>query len=176
MHVAVAAPERMLGVVAVDPLGAVADGGESELDRDLTARLSRRSPPKPGRSRHGSHTGRSGEDEGREMMRLVWPYYFAQPEAAPPLPHLALNAEDYRQTWSSVGTTSAAERSPRASPGSARSSSSTVVRARSRRSRSVESAALCANARVEVVPNCGHFTWLEQPGSVLAAVERLLGR
>jgi proline iminopeptidase len=39
MHLAVAAPERPLGAIVIDPLGAVPDGGEAELGANLTARL-----------------------------------------------------------------------------------------------------------------------------------------
>jgi proline iminopeptidase len=38
LHVAVAAPERMLGGLAVDPLGGVGDGGAADFEARLTAR------------------------------------------------------------------------------------------------------------------------------------------
>jgi pimeloyl-ACP methyl ester carboxylesterase len=40
--------------------------------------------------------------------------------------------------------------------------------------RSEESAALVPGAHFEVLADCGHFPWLEQPGAVAQAVERLL--
>jgi len=35
-------------------------------------------------------------------------------------------------------------------------------------------AALFEDARVETIPDCGHFPWLEQPDAFRQAVERLL--
>ena len=39
---------------------------------------------------------------------------------------------------------------------------------------SIEAAALIPDGRVEIIPNCGHFPWLERPGEARAAVERML--
>ena len=39
---------------------------------------------------------------------------------------------------------------------------------------SLEAAALIRGAQVEIIPGRGHFPWLEQPGEVRAAVERML--
>jgi pimeloyl-ACP methyl ester carboxylesterase len=41
---------------------------------------------------------------------------------------------------------------------------------------STETAALMLDATVELMPDCGHFPWLERPGAVADAVERLLAR
>jgi pimeloyl-ACP methyl ester carboxylesterase len=41
---------------------------------------------------------------------------------------------------------------------------------------STETAALMPDATVELVPDCGHFPWLERPGAVADAVGRLLTR
>jgi pimeloyl-ACP methyl ester carboxylesterase len=39
---------------------------------------------------------------------------------------------------------------------------------------STETAALIPGARVETIPACGHFPWVERPEAFRAAVERLL--
>jgi pimeloyl-ACP methyl ester carboxylesterase len=41
-------------------------------------------------------------------------------------------------------------------------------------SASVDTAALIPGARVEVIEEAGHFSWLERPGVVRAAVEAML--
>ena len=38
--------------------------------------------------------------------------------------------------------------------------------------RSAESAELVPGARLEIVEGCGHFPWLERPGSIRGALER----
>jgi len=38
----------------------------------------------------------------------------------------------------------------------------------------VATAARVPGAKVEVIPGCGHFPWLEQPGAVRSAVEAFL--
>ena len=39
-----------------------------------------------------------------------------------------------------------------------------------------ETAALVRGAQLVIVEDCGHFPWLERPGSVAAAVAQVLGR
>ena len=39
---------------------------------------------------------------------------------------------------------------------------------------STATAALIPDARVELIPGCGHFPWIEQPAAFRAAVGRLL--
>ena len=43
MHVAAAHPERLRGLVVVDPLGAIGDGGEADMGRIMDERI----PPEP---------------------------------------------------------------------------------------------------------------------------------
>ncbi|MGC1405199.1 MAG: alpha/beta hydrolase, partial [Candidatus Dormiibacterota bacterium] len=40
----------------------------------------------------------------------------------------------------------------------------------------VASAALMPNAEVRVLPDCGHFVWLDQPGSVRAGLDSVYAR
>ena len=88
LHVAEAMPERLLGVVAVDPLGPVGDGRWPEFDEEIFRRT-----PEDVRARAReldelSMAGETDDELALEGMRLVWPAYFADPESAPPMPEL----------------------------------------------------------------------------------------
>ena len=174
MHVAVAAPERVLGLVAVDPLGALGDGGEADLERSLDERL----PPEVAERVNEIDArllrGEGEESEGDEMLELVWPYYFANPESAPPLPPFELNPDAYAQTWDSVRAHLERGTLERGLPG-LRLPATFVLGAASPipPEHGLASAALVPGARTVVVERAGHFPWLERPGSVLRAVDEL---
>jgi pimeloyl-ACP methyl ester carboxylesterase len=175
MHLAAARADRLLGLILVDPLGAVPDGGEKELEEHLTKRLT---PEVAGRVNALDAellAGRGGEAELTEIMRLVWPFYFADPAGAPPMPPFRSSVSVYSGTWESIRSHFAA-----------RTLISNLPRYNGRAlfvhgrespippGRSEESAHLIDGARVEVVPGAGHFPWLERPGSVAAAVREFL--
>jgi hypothetical protein len=93
LHVAEAVPERLLGVLAVDPLGPVGDGRWPEFDEEIFRRT-----PEPGRARAREidelvAAGTADDELAFEQMRIVWPAYFADPEHAPPMPELRFAAE-----------------------------------------------------------------------------------
>jgi pimeloyl-ACP methyl ester carboxylesterase len=175
MHLAAARPERLLGLIVIDPLGAVPDGGEKALEENLTNRLTPEVAERANTLDSELLAGRGGEAEIQEMMRLVWPFYFADPDSAPPMPPFRSSVPAYSGTWDSIrghfvaGTLVS---------GLARFSGPTLfVHGRSSPippSESEKSAALMSDAQVAIVDRAGHFPWLERPGSVLTAVRRLV--
>jgi proline iminopeptidase len=176
MHVAAAAPERVAGLVVVDPLGAVPDGGAKELEENLTERLSPAARDEARMLDERLLTGAGGEADALAMLRIVWPFYFADPDTAPPMPAMRMNAAVYADTWASVNDHFAratlVEGLPRLR--------CPAVFVHGRESpipwrRSAESAELIPGARLVVVDRCGHFPWLEQPGSVRRGLLELLG-
>jgi pimeloyl-ACP methyl ester carboxylesterase len=85
-HAAVSLPDRLLGVLSVDPLGAVGDGAMAAFDAAMFART-----PEADRQRakdldEQSTRGEGTEADSLEMMRLVWSAYFADPANVPPMP------------------------------------------------------------------------------------------
>ncbi len=102
LHVAEALPDRLLGVLAVDPLGAVGDGRWPEFDEEIF----RRTPESVReRARELDELGTAGatnDELALEQMRLVWPAYFADPEAAPPMPELRMASERSTQMGRSI--------------------------------------------------------------------------
>jgi len=104
-HLAVARPERLLGLVAIDPLGAVPDGGWADLDRNIFQRFRERSAPAAARAQELDERATAGEASDAEMLeavRLVWPYYFADPDAAPPMPDLHVSVSLFSGVASSI--------------------------------------------------------------------------
>ncbi len=171
MHVAVAAPERVAGLAIVDPLGAVPDGGAAELGANLTARLPPTVRAEVEELDARLLTGERNEADGIEMLSLVWPFYFADPDAAPEIPPLRMGTDVYADTWSSITAHFERRTLVDGLPGLR----CPTVFVHGRESpipwrRSEESAALIPGAQLEVVADCGHFPWIEQPGSVRAAV------
>ena len=173
MHLAVAEPERLLGALVIDPLGAVADGGDAELGANLSSRLTPETAAHIEALDARLLEGKGTAADGAEMMRLVWPYYFADPVNAPPMPDMAMNHDVYSQTWASIRHHFEHETLVRGLPQSdlrflfihGRDSPIPWQRCR-------ESAELVRDAQLEVIDDCGHFAWLEQPGSIAAVVGR----
>jgi len=174
MHVAVAAPERVLGLILVDPLGAVPDGGEAALEQNLTARLSSEVAAQVDELDARLLRGEGTPADGVEMMRLVWPFYFGDPARAGPMPEVAMNADAYADTWTSIrehferGTL---ER------GLAKLDLPLLVVVGGASPISTEpgreTAALVPGAKLEVLEGLGHIPWLEEPGSIRRALAAL---
>ncbi len=173
MHLAVAASERLLGAVVIDPLGAVPDGGEADLGTNLTSRQTPETAARVEELDARLLEGQGTEADGAEMMRLVWPYYFARPERAPPMPPMRMNNDVYAETFASIRQHFERGTLIRGLP----QNDLRFLFIHGRNSpipwqRSQESADLARNAQLEVIDNCGHFPWLEQPGSISAALSR----
>ena len=88
LHVAEAMPERLLGVLAVDPLGPVGDGRWPEFDEEIFRRTPEHLRARARELDELTTAGAADDELALEGMRLVWPAYFADPERAPPMPEL----------------------------------------------------------------------------------------
>jgi pimeloyl-ACP methyl ester carboxylesterase len=174
---AVAHPERVLGVVAIDPLGAVPDGGWGDLDANIFARLERDSPANAARARELDERAMAGEgthEEANESLRLVWPYYFAHPDAAAPMPDLAISVPLYAGVVASVrehferGTLEHGLPAFAAPFAIIHGEDDPLPIEASR-----ATAALVPHAVLEPIDDAGHFLWYEQPGALRAALERV---
>jgi len=180
LHLAVAYPERLLGIVCIDPLGAVGDA-LGEFRQNFRTRM-----PADGWAQAEELEARSedpdlGVDEREraalEHHHLIWPYYFSDPSLAGPDYLTRYGVECGEQTDASVKEHFERRTLVDGLP-SARLPALFVhgeddplpVRC------SAETAALIPDASVEVVRACGHFPWLERPGAVADAVGRLLTR
>jgi pimeloyl-ACP methyl ester carboxylesterase len=172
LHVAEAMPERLLGVLAVDPLGSVGDGRWPEFDEEIFRRT-----PEPVRARAReldelSTAGAADDELALEGMRLVWPAYFADPERAPPMPELRIaserSAEMVRSIQAELPALEAELSEIRVPVGFVHGSRSPMPL-----TASTDGADRIPGAWVEVVEGAGHFVWAEAPGAVRAALRRL---
>ena len=175
MHLAAQHPDRFLGLVAVDPLGAVPDGGEADLERILTERIS---PEGATRARaeldRRALAGEGTPEDALDGFAIVWPGYFASPADAPPVPALAMSVRCFADTFESIrdeftrGTLQATLPRIHVPAVFLLGAASPIPP-----EHGIASAALIPGARYEVLDDCGHFVWLERPGSVRRVLDSL---
>jgi pimeloyl-ACP methyl ester carboxylesterase len=175
LHLAVSAPNRMLGGLAVDPLGGVGDGGMAAFEAEMAART-----PEESRSRAEELDQRAMRAEGTEedlieSLRLFWPAYFSSPAQAPDMPEMRSSVEAYAKIMDSLKAEM--PRLARALP-SVRVPIGFVAGVDSPMPVAEAAAATAAaipGAWLELVERAGHFPWYEQPGCTRAALDRLVG-
>lgn len=165
-------PERMLGLVVVDPLGVVGDGGESDMEHNMTERISPDARARAAELRERAMRGDGRTGDAMEAFAIIWPAYFSNPAQAPPMPPMQLSLPCYSETWESIHAETARKDLP-GRLGRFDAPTAFVMGADSPLPpRHGElSAALIPGATTEVLDGCGHFCWLERPGSVRAALD-----
>ena len=177
MHLAVAQPGRVIGLVTLDALGALPDGGSAAQDENMRRRFSDAERVRYDEISARREVGEATEDESREFARILWRYYFADPACAPPMPEVRRDPEGASATWASIAQHFQAGTLERGLPqlrmpalilhGEASPLPYTEAE---------RTAALISGARLRILPGIGHVAWLERPGSVRREVEALLGQ
>src|SRR6478672_2331228 len=173
-HAAAAIPERLAGVLAVDPLGAVGDGGSAAFGAELMARVADGSRPRMEELAALEETVPLSLDENLAQLRLLWPSYFADPATAPEMPPIRMTLGSHQGLWGEI-----IERGPALEA----ALPSVVVPvgvlagelSPMPTTASTDTADRIPGAWSYVVPGAGHFVWLESPGAVLAGMDRLAG-
>lgn len=176
MHLAVRHPGRLLGMVVVDPLGAVPDGGLSDMGQSLTERMR---PEAMARAQELEERGADGQgtvEDALEGLALVWPGYFASVDAAPPMPPMGLSPECYGETFASIQEHFEQHTLERSLPELTVPAvfvlgASSPIPTR----HGVASANLIPGAKCYIEEDCGHFPWLERPGVVRKALDAISG-
>jgi pimeloyl-ACP methyl ester carboxylesterase len=175
LHVAVAAPERLLGGLAVDLLGVVGDGGNAAFEAAMLARTPEAVRERAAELDAMALRGEATMEDLEESFRLVWPAYFASPHHTMPYEVWRFSLEAYPGLFESLNADLPALE---AALGRVTAPFGFVAGAAS--PMPVEEAA-AATARaipgawLEVVEGAGHFPWFEHPGCVRAALDRLTG-
>jgi pimeloyl-ACP methyl ester carboxylesterase len=176
LHLLAEQPERVAAALVVDTLGGVGDGGEAEFDAELMRRTPAQDVARVQRLEQQAMAGHGSEADLMESLRLLWPAYFADPAAAPPFPALRFAVDAYAATFASLHD---------ALPGLAARLAGVAVPTRFVHgaagpmpiTASTDTAeALGPAATVEVLDDAGHFPWIERPGAVRAALDRLVAR
>jgi proline iminopeptidase len=175
LHLLAERPERVAAALIIDTLGAVGDGGEAEFDAELMRRTPAGDVARVEYLEQQAMAGRGPADDLMESMRLLWPAYFADPSAAPPFPDLTFSVEAYAATFASLHDELAGLAARlagvavptlfvhgAAGPMPVTASTDTA-------------AAIGPAASVQVLDDAGHFPWVERPGAIRAALDRLAG-
>lgn len=172
LHVAEAMPERLLGVLAVDPLGSIGDGRWPEFDEEMFRRTPEAVRDRARELDELSMAGEIDEELALEGLRLVWPAYFADPDSAPPMPELrissARSADMVPSILAELPALEAGLPQIRVPVGFVHGSRSPMPLAAS-----TDAAERIPGAWVEVVEGAGHFIWVEAPGAVRMSLRRL---
>jgi proline iminopeptidase len=173
LRVAAAHPERLLGMVAIEPIGVVGDGGTAAFEAEVMARTPGEARTRARELDDRATAGEGTPEESVEAITLVWPAYFADPENAPPMPDTAVSIEAYAgligEITSDLDPVAAQLATGDVPFGVVAGAGSPIPWGQAARA-SVE---LSPGAFLDVVPNAGHFVWLEAPGRVRAALRRL---
>jgi pimeloyl-ACP methyl ester carboxylesterase len=172
LHVAEAMPDRLRGVLCVDPLGAVGDGRWPEFDEEMLRRTPESVRARARELDELSMRGEADDALALEGMHLVWSAYFADPEAAPPMPELQMASERTGQMVPSINAElpklEAGLPQIRVPVGFVHGSRSPMPL-----EASTDAAERIQDAWVEVVEGAGHFIWVEAPGAVRVSLRRL---
>ena len=173
LHLLVTHPERLLGVVAVDPLGAFPEAF-AEMNQRRRVALSVEANARLDSIESRRRSGEVTEGELVERFALVWPTYFVDPaKMIPPPAHVGAEASievnrslvDHFERRTLVDGLPAAR-----SPALFVHGEQSVIPTWS----TADTAALISGAEVVIVSGCGHFPWVECPGSVGDAVQGFL--
>ncbi len=172
-HAAVALPGRISGVLSVDPLGAVGDGGAETFGAEMAARVPEADRERARALDEKDMAGETTPEESLEAFSLFWPSYFADPSTAPPMPHVEFSQPANQGLWADL-----AARLPEleSSLPSITTPIGVLVGERSPMPprAGTDSAARIPGGWSHVEPGAGHFVWYEAPGCVLAAMDRLV--
>ena len=175
LRTAAAHPDRLRGVLAVDPVGVVGAGGTAAFEAEMGART-----PKAARARaqeldDSAMAGEGTTEDALEGLAIMWPAYFADPDNAPPMPPIRLSVEAYSgligEMSEGLDEVAAALATGSVPYGVVAGAGSPIPWGQAART----TAELSPHAFLTVIPAAGHFPWLEVPGSVRTALQRLIG-
>jgi pimeloyl-ACP methyl ester carboxylesterase len=176
LHLAVAHPERLLGVICVSALGAF-DRVFAEFERAMEGRLTPAQEQRIAAVEAARRSGRATEADLVDRAGYIWPHWFADPAHAPPSLATRIGIDCSRETNASIShhfrlSTLATGLPSVALPALFIHGEADPLPVSS----SLEAAALIRGAVVETIAGCGHFPWLERPGEIRRIVAAFLPR
>ena len=175
LHIAVAAPERLHGGLAIEPLGATGDGGSEAFEAEMLRRVPDGDRQRAEALDEQAMRGEGTPEESLESLRLVWPAYFASPDHVMALGDTTVSVPAYADLLESLQAALPRLESALAGLevpfGFVAGECSPMPHGQA----AGETARAIPGAWLEVVPGAGHFPWFERPGCVRTALQRLVG-
>jgi proline iminopeptidase len=174
LHLAAFRPDLVLGLVVVDSVGVVGDGGIADTSRLLQERLSPESVERLEELDEREAAGGGTPEDALESLALTWGARFADPANAPAMPPMRISFDCNIETWNSMVEHLAKQTVATLLP-LVTIPTVFVLGAESPipPSHGLASAALIPGSKAEVHDGCGHFPWIERPGVVKTAVDSL---
>jgi pimeloyl-ACP methyl ester carboxylesterase len=174
IHVAAGLPDVLHGVLCIDPIGGVGDGGVAAFEAAMNARTPEENRERAAELDERAMQGEGDQEAALEGLSLVWPAYFARPDLAPPMIPMRMSVQGYAAGYESMVKELAAleSRLPtvRVPVGFVLGAESPIPPDQAGRA----TADRIPSAWVEIIPDAGHFIWLEKPGAVRRALDRLV--
>lgn len=171
MHIAAAHPERVAGLLLLDSLAAVGDGGTGTMPAVINSRIG--ADARAARDALEAQEGLTDDQRGTRELSLIWPGYFKDPDAVPPMP--PISTHELAGAVMGDAMRLLEEGALEAALPNIAVPSLHLIGAHSpiEPAANERTAALMPSSIVEI-HDIGHFAWLEAPGSVEAATRRLL--
>jgi pimeloyl-ACP methyl ester carboxylesterase len=174
LHLAVRLPERLLGVLSIDPVGGVGDGGVAAFEEEMVARIPEKNRARAKELDERELRGEGTDADATEGFALYWPSYFADPASAPPVPAARFSGAAYAGGYESMMKELPALEQrlatitiPIGFVAGAASPMPVDLAAR-------PTAQRIPHAWIEEVPDAGHWPWMDSPGVVRNALDRLV--
>lgn len=172
LQLALAHPDRIRAVIAVDGLGADGDGGAAAMAEEQQRRLSPEGQARLAEVGQRLAQPDATDDDLLAALVTLWPGYFAKPDQAPPPPDtmrasLAGSSGTLPSMFEDMSSGAFADRLTRLNV-------PTVVMVGTEspipNSGGEQIAGLIPNARLVKVDGAGHLVWVEKPGCIAAVL------
>jgi len=164
LHAIAASPGSYVAAIAVDPLGGVGDGGLSKMRTALRARCTDEAQTKLADIAARRERESANDVLALEELEILWPSYFADPNAAPAMPQLAFGAARAAETWASISE-NMRDKTLEHRLVDVATPTLFLVGGRSPipNDASTRTADLMSHSVVRCHPDAGHFPWIEDP-------------
>jgi proline iminopeptidase len=176
LHLAVAHPERLYGVICVNPLGASNDV-LPEFRENLRRGLTEQQIGRLDELDALEETGEDTEEDHLESLGIIWPQYFADPATAPKFALEHIGVECSKDTFASIqehfeaGTLRKGLRNVKLPVLFVHGMQDPLPI-----QTSIDTRKLVRGSKIARIPRCGHFPWLEQPGFTPRAIRGLFAQ
>jgi proline iminopeptidase len=167
LHLAIAHQDRFLGLVPIDPLGAIGpDGGVEEMGKIMDERIGPEQAVRAAELDARATSPEGSPEDAAEAMAITWAGYFASPDKVLPMPPFRISSRCNDATFESIFAHLEAETLVRRL-GEVHLPTVFVLGADSplRPRHNIATAALMLNATYHI-ESTGHMVWMERVGCV----------